>query len=907
MVTRKLEAGAARLGPQAGALLVLLLLASWTAAVPLFTQTLGVRQETSAPVLRAELANGLQVVIVRNGLAPAAATVVNYRVGSNEAPEGFPGTAHALEHMMFRGSPGLTANQLSAIAAALGGDFNAATRQSATQYFFTVPAEDLELALRIEAIRMSGFPADEKSWELERGAIEQEVARNLSNPQYIFYSRLLAALFQGTVYAHDALGSRESFQKTSAGLLKRFYDTWYVPNNAILVIVGDVDPARTLDQVRRLFEPIRPGELPERPPARFQPVQPQTLRLDTDLPYGLAVVAFRLPGTDSPDYAATQILADALGSQRGSLYALVPEDKALFAGFSLIEMPAASVGYAVASFPQGADGEALAGALKEILAAGVSRGVSPDLVEAARRQEIAGLEFQKNSIYGLAMAWSQAVAVEGRDSPEEVVRALRQVTVPDVDRVAREQLDLAHAVTAVLTPRPAGVPTTGESFGGQESFTPQSVQPVALPGWAEQALGRLAVPDSAVHPEVSALPNGLRLIVQTETISDTVSLYGRIDSNPYLQVPAGQEGASRLLDRLFEYGTTGLDRLAYQAALDEIAADVSAGTDFSLQVLSDHFERGVQLLADLQLHPALPEAAFQTVRSQLAAEVAGELQSPEYRAQRAMLAALLPAGDPALREATPETITSLTLENVRDYHRKVFRPDMTTIVAIGNITPAEARRVVEERFGSWAAAGPKPDTRLRPVAPNPPAQVRAPNPSRVQDRVMLSQTLGLNRSHPDYYPLELGNRVLGDGFYATRLYHDLREATGLVYSVDSALDVGRSRGFYSVEFASDPANVPRVRSIVIHNLRQMQEEAVSEAELRQAKSLLLREIPLAEASIRDVAGGLLYRVENDLSLDEPTRAARRYLELSARQVQEAFRKWIRPGDLVQVTEGPAPP
>nr|MDA8423351.1 pitrilysin family protein [Nitrospiraceae bacterium] len=201
-------------------------------------------------VVRATLANGLRVVIVKNTLAPVVTTEVNYLVGSNEAPEGFPGMAHAQEHMMFRGSPGLSAAQLSHIMALMGGDFNADTQQTVTQYFLTVPADDLDVALHIEADRMRGVLDTQELWEQERGAIEQEVAQDLSNPEYVFSSRLLAELFSGTPYAHDALGTRPSFDKTTGAMLKQFYDTWYAPNNAILIVSGNVDPRKTLALVK---------------------------------------------------------------------------------------------------------------------------------------------------------------------------------------------------------------------------------------------------------------------------------------------------------------------------------------------------------------------------------------------------------------------------------------------------------------------------------------------------------------------------------------------------------------------------------------------------------------------------------------------------------------------------------
>src|ERR1700735_2807145 len=208
-------------------------------------------------VLRATLENGLRVIIVRNTLAPVVATSVNYLVGSDEAAPGFPGMAHAQEHMMFRGSPGLSTEQLANISAVMGGNFNANTRESVTQYLFSVPAEDLDVALHIEALRMQGVLDTAQGWDKERGAIEQEVAQDLSNPGYVLYAKIRAIMFGGTVYAHDALGTRDSFDKTTAAMLKSFHDAWYAPNNAVLIIVGDVAPEATLRKVRQLFGAIK--------------------------------------------------------------------------------------------------------------------------------------------------------------------------------------------------------------------------------------------------------------------------------------------------------------------------------------------------------------------------------------------------------------------------------------------------------------------------------------------------------------------------------------------------------------------------------------------------------------------------------------------------------------------------
>src|ERR1019366_459875 len=286
--------------------------------------------------------------------------------------------------------------------------------------------------------------------------------------------------------------------------------------------------------------------------------------------------------------------------------------------------------------------------------------------------------------------------------------------------------------------------------------------------------------------------------------------------------------------------------------------------------------------------------------------VAGRMKSPGYLAGRALNAALLPGNDPALRETTLQTVSSLILDDVKQYYAKTVRPDLTTIVVIGDITPEEARNVIEKWFGPWKAVGPKPEVELPSVPPNKSTAANVPDPSELQDSVNLSEMVGLTRFDPDYYPLQLANHVLGGGFYATRLYHDLRQVNGYVYDVDVRVNAGKTRTTYTVTYACDPKNVSKARELIQRDLISMQKENVTPAELQQAKALLLRQIPLAESSEDGVAGGLLARAQIGLPLDEPLRAAKQYFSMSADQVRAAFAKWIRPDRFVQIVRGPAP-
>jgi len=858
-------------------------------------------------VLRAKLSNGLSVVVIRNSLAPVATVELNFKVGGDETPAGFPGMAHAQEHMAFRGCTGMTADQTAAIYAQLGGRDNADTQQTITQYFATVPAADIDVALQAQAACMHGIDDSQEQWSEERGAIEQEVARDLSNPTYKFIDRLNQDMFAGTPYAHDPLGTKSSFDATTGEMLKAFYNKWYSPSNAILVIVGDVDPATTLAKVKQWFGDIPDHPLPARPAVDLKPIKSETFTLESNLPYTLGFIAYRLPGTDSPDYAASQILADVLASQRADLYGMVPAGKALAAEFGMAEnYPKASVGYGVVALPADANADAAMNEMRSILASYAQKGVPEDLVAAAIRSEVAQAEFQRNSIPGLADVWSNALAAEGRTSPDEDIEAIKRVTLADVNRVVKKYLTAPNSISAVLKPVPTGQPVAGKGYGGAEEVTSAPTKPVELPAWAAGALANFKVPSNFIEVSDTKLPNGIRLIVKTDRTSPTVSVAGEVRHDSDLETPSGKEGVSEILDGLFSYGTQTLDRLAFQKALDDIAANESAGFHFSIGVLKEHFSRGVELLADNELHPALPAQAFAVVQQQTAQYVAGQLRSPGYRTSRALDLALLPAGDPVLREVTPATVGKITLDDVKQFYSATIRPDLTTIVVIGDVTPEEAKAVIGKWFGDWQAAGPKPDTVLPPVPFNKPSAANVDDRQAVQDSVTLSEQMNLNRFSPDYYPLQLGNHVLGGGFYATRLYHDLRQVAGYVYNVDVSLSASQSRATYSVTYGCNPENVSKARALIQRDLEQMQTQDVSPAELQQAKALLLRQIPLGESSEESVAGGILGRALIGLPLDEPIQAAMRYAELNAEQVKAAFAKYLRPDDFVQVVRGPTP-
>jgi zinc protease len=859
---------------------------------------------SATDVTRATLPNGLQIVVVHDPLAPVVTAQLNYKVGSDE--QWIDGLAHATEHMMFRGSETMSGSLFNDIMSVTGGDFDADTQSTVTQYFFTVPSQYLDIALRLERSRATGLVMAPDQWAQERGPITQEVTQDNSNWFYRLYFKMNERLLAGTPYAKNGLGTVEGFAKdvNSKELLK-FYHAWYHPNNAVYVIAGDVDGNATVARVKALWSDVPAGKLPARESVRLQPLHPALYHDVSDQPFTAVLLGYRFPGLDSPDYAAGQILGDVLNNQRSDFGAMAFTGKALGTQFFAQSFPKVSMAIAIAAVPVGTKPETTDTQIRAILDGYRRTGVPADLVAAAKLREISQLEYNANSIQGLANEWSDAVAVQGIGSPDDMKARYDAVTVADVNRVLRKYLNNSTAVAAYAVPKNAG--TTGG--GGQMAKENNSIPPSRhepLPPWAQTVLDHLSVPDQTLAPVDMTLSNGVRLIVQPEHVSHTVVVTGQIENNPNVQEPSGQDGVADLTAGLFPFGTTTYDRVAYQSELDKIGASVDAGTQFDLQVLSPDFDRGVQLLADDELHPAFDAKAFAIVKQQTVGALTGEMTSPDHLADVALNKALYPPGDPEQRFATPQTAGALTLDDAKAWYSAAYRPDLTTIVVIGDTTPETAKAVFEKYFGGWSASGPKPNVYPPPVPPNVPSQVTVPATGRVQSSVRLVETTSLLRTDPDWAPLQVANAVLTGGFYSSLLYHTLREVHGYAYFVDSRISAGKVRSTFSVDYACDPKNVVPAEGQVLAVLHQLTQQPIEADRILRSKALLMGDVPIREASYDGVTRQLLNYAVRGLPLDQNVVDARAELGSSAESIETAIGKYIRPDSFVRIVTGPGP-
>jgi zinc protease len=864
----------------------------------------------SDDVTKATLRNGLQVVIVRNTLAPVVSTDVSYLVGSRDDPADMPGMAHAQEHMMFRGTKNLTTSELGTVATALGGNFNAETSELTTQFQFTVPAADLDAILRIESDRMRDVLDLQTQWQNERGAIEQEVATDEAAPGNDFFTDAQAIAYKGTVYEHPGVGTRAAFDALTGPRLKTFYDRWYAPNNAVLIIAGDVDPARTLAAVRARFDAIPEKPIPEHAPAHFQPLKRTVLRRLTTLAYPLAAVGFRMPGLDSPDFLASFVLQGVLGANRGALHELGDDGLALDGQWqSMPYVQEAQLGFAIAALSPGSDPDAMVKRLEGILTNYRDHGVPAELFESTKRRLISDQELSRNSISSLASDWADTIAVDRQPSIAYEQELIGRVTLADVNRVAKRYLDVNHAIVGSLTPSVNANQSAPPAPAGETRENPLGKQApgTQLPAWGTSLVNDVSVPNANLAPQQTKLANGITLIVQPETISDSVFVYGSVQTEPSLQEPLGKDGIARILEGMYPYGTLTLDRTNFERAQDAIDTTIDGGSSFGVQTTSRNFDRAMTLLAQNELQPRLDQPTLDVVRRRAIDALQTELNSSHTIALQQAAQKLLPFNDPELRQPTVAGMQGISLEELKAYYAKTMRPDVATIVVVGNVSVADARSSIERAFGGWQASGPKPALDLPPVPLNPPGDVRVPLPNIHEDYVTLDQLVPLSRSSPQYYPLLLGNAVLGGGSVSpeqSRLFRDIRQNAGLVYSIASQYVSTDARSRFSIEYACLPSNQARIATLIDGELKQLRTEPIGDFELALMKASMVRRVVLDGASVSSIGEALLDASSGGFPLDQAYVDARHLLATDAPAIQAAFAAQIHPENFVRTIEGP---
>ena len=884
--------------------LAVLVLASLLCAPPAArAQTLGAGDRG---IYQTRLSNGLQVIAVEDRTAPVVHTQMFYRFGSLYETPGKTGLAHALEHMMFRGTPALSAGGLDDVMARLGGQMNGQTQYDYTSYQFDLPSDRLDVALQIEADRMVHLALRPQDWRIEQGAVLSEIDGDESSPFFNLLARVRAAAYPGLPAGRTPTGVRSDVADATVADLRRYYSEWYAPNNAALVVAGDVRHQTVFALAKRYFGAIPARALPPHTDRHPVAATGKTVNAEFPFPFEVLDLAYAVPGDKEAGEPAISTLANLISNERGPFYqALVETNVALEIDANADTQLRGGLMHVFIVLNPGHHGAEAQQLFQDTMNTALHEGFDPDLVKAAKLQALAERAFSADSIagYGDLAGYTYGIVKE-RDSDEDA--RLAALTPADLLAAARTYL-AAPNVVGHLTPNSGSDGHSSKSSAGaSDNFSGRAPNgPIVEPPAIAAEIRKPETVRSKLAPAEFTLANGLRVIVQRKTDRNTVYIGGSIATSPAF-TPPGKEGIARLADAMADFGSEHYDFTQLRKATDDIGASVTLGQRFGAHGFAKDLDTLLNVLADSEEHPTFPDRWLALEQSQLANSIDSENSISGVMIDRAYLQRLLPHGDPALRFPTPESVQGITRDDLLAYTQKYWRPDLTTIAIVGDVTLAQAKTAVQAAFGSWTNDGPAPPV-MQPALP--PAHVAHAYIGTAANQVFIQ--LGqpaIPRTSKDYDAFQLLAQIIGGpGYFESRLWQELRQKRGLVYSVSSAVKADRSRGDLEIELSAAPANVSAAIGIIRSQLQLLRTRPVSRTELQEAKTRLVASALLEESSADGQLGEIGTIARDRLPLDYYATLQQRYAAITPADLQRVAKTYLRPDKLIEIFSGPQGP
>jgi len=885
-------------------------------------------------VTETHLANGLTILSKEAHAAPVVYFSVWYKVGSRNEISGQTGLSHILEHMMFKGTTDLPPGAIDHLFLTNGGQINAETGSDVTHYHELIASDRLELAARIEADRMENSKFDPTELAHEMTVVRSELEGDNNSPGYDLYTNTFEpAAFEAHPYHWPGIGWKTDVEAVAGNrqVIYDYYKRHYMPNNAVVVMVGDFDTKKAVDICRKYFGVYAPGQL-EQHTITPEPPQRGERRVVLQRPgtTGSVLVGYHVPETGAPDHYTLDVLSQILSAGRGArLYqALVEKGLAQSAGggdedrrdpylFVLDATPSANVTNA---------------ALEKGLEAEMTRlqtsPVSPEELARAMHQIEADFVYRNDSVSSQAEVLGEYAAIDLPRYNDTYLDKVRAVTAADVQRVARTYFTPANRTVAFFEPQPLPPgaapppPPVADNFGAAKPVTDprQKATLAALDKEFNAATPKTATPAaSRPQPTRVVLPNGLTVIVEENHANPTVALTGRVRAGGMYD-PASKDGVADLTAAMLSRGTTTQTALQLALGLESVGAGVGIGGGEEEALLSgtsrtENFGLLLSTLADELRHPAFPAAQMERLRAQTlsgledARQDTGGTGGAGTQAEIAFAQALYPKGHPywtpTIDEAEADT-KAITRDDLVRFYNTYYRPDTTVLVVVGDVKTADAAKQIEAAFGGWA----KPSAPPAPfVIPDVPAPTKTPAPQVIvlpdapQTSLLFGYNGGLRRSSPDFYAAQIMAYILGGDTFGSRLGKTIRDQNGLAYSVSASLDGRHGSGPFQIFLGTNPKNATRALGLMRQIMAQMRQYGVTDDEISQAKAYLTGEYPLRLETNAGVAGQLEAAEDYDLGLDYIARRAALYNAVTPAEVQAAIQKYLRPGQGVLIIAG----
>lgn len=892
-------------------------------------------EKVDIPYERFTLDNGLRVLVHTDRKAPIVAVSVWYDVGSKDEPKGKTGFAHLFEHLMFNGTENVPGDFFEPLQQMGATDVNGTTSFDRTNYFETVPTGALERTLFLESERMGHLlgAVTQKTLDNQRGVVQNEKRQGDNRPYgLVEYARLAALLPEGHPYGHSPIGSMADLDAASLEDVRDWFRQYYGPNNAVLVLAGDVDVETAKPLVERYFGDIARG--PEKEPV-VAPIPTLVARKDEVMKDRVATTQLYrnwiVPGLNDPDTIPLSVGAYMLGGLATSRLEniLVREEKVALSVSANVQM-LAQIGFfeVRVEVAPGADTDMVSQRLDAILADYIEKGPTVDEVKRVVMRKVAGDIAGLESVGGFggkAVALAEGLLYSGDpDFYKKQLAALAATTPAQVTAAMQKWLKRpAYALRVVPGDRELyeeAVASQANSSAPQEDEKPKPAPASEASAGAKAALDRSKLPELGRVEELdfpavtrTKLSNGVEVVYANRNAVPLTRIALSFDAGLAAD-PQAKLGTQALMSALLEEGTTSLDSVEIAERQERLGATIYGGatmdrTDVNLSALSGNLAPSLDLFADIVRNPAFAPDKVEQQRERQLAGIANEMTEPFGLAFRTLPPLLYgtshPYGAPGTGTGDPAAVAGIGRDDLIAFHRAWFRPEKARFFVVSDRPLADIEPLLEARFGDWQGQGPAGTKNFDAPLPAPrPRIVLVDRKDSPQSLIVGGMVLAIEGAE-EMTDLLAANEVLGGGFLS-RLNMDLRETEGWSYGVSAQIDrvAGRVPFVVTAPVQADKTG-PALIALRTGIRAFLTDKGVTAAELERTKNGRIREIPGRFETSYAVLDGMQ---RNDLygrPDDYYDTLAADYRDMTAAQLDSAAREAINDDQMIWVVVGDA--
>jgi zinc protease len=869
------------------------------------------------------LPNGLQVLLHEDHKLPIVAVDIWYHVGPLKERAGRTGFAHLFEHMMFEGSKHVGEKaHFRYLEAAGATDINGTTDFDRTNYFETVPSNQLELALWLESDRM-GFlldTLDRTRLTNQRDVVRNEKRQGEGRPYGVVDEEVWHQLFpKAHPYYADVIGSHADIEAARLKDVRDFFKQYYAPNNATIAIAGDYDPAAIRALIEKYFGPIPAGPKVQVSQVATPPITAERRKTVTDsVQLPKVILAWLSPAAFAAGDADADIAAHVLGDGKSSrLYKelVYRQQIAQSAECRQGSLALTSVFQCELIAKPGVAPEKLEAQAEKIIGALAASGPSREEVEWARNKietgMISGLQ-RLGGFGGIADMLNQYNQYTGDAGylPKDLAR-YDAITAASVQAVAARTLGANQRVVVYGIPGKKlldDVARSPESTDADVKITPEhSAQFEQAQAWRATAPAsgpqrRLVLPE----PKVFRLPNGLTVyLVERHELPivgmQLVTMAGAASN------PAAQPGLAGITAAMLTEGTAkrSAEEIANRAALLGTDLHADSGADvalLSVAVLKRNLAGALELMAESAEHPAFQAKDLERVRAERLTSLVQLEDNPLQLALRTGVVSLFGAASPYGYDSlgTADSLHAVTREQVAAFHARHYGPGNSLLEITGDVTPEEARSMAQQALGGWTS--PAASTALPPAPAAPQRRILLVDKPGSPQTALLSFGVGLPRTSPDYPAVTVMNTMLG-GLFSSRINMNLREAHGYTYGAFSVFRYYRGIGpFMAGAQVRTDVTAPAL-SELFKELDGIHTRPLTAAELRLAKDSIIRSLPGDFEGVDGVNTQLRLLWTFGLPLDYYTRLPAAVESVTSAQVQDVAARHVKPANLLVIAVG----